>query len=375
MPLRYTRTGAAFPAHLPIQPATWTTWSTRRCFHASPRTLRVESNTSTASNHYETLNVHPTATPAEIKKYLSSLFIIPPPPTASSPSSGGVTADRSFYLLSKRHHPDHNPSDPHAPTRFMRLSEAYAVLSHVDKRARYDSDVMKRLHPLPPRAQTLGLLPQHRPGRRAPRVRPQPPPRHLHGPAPSFYRSGGWGAHGAKRRAAHEESTGTGAGFGTHSHSHSHPNPNPGAPPPPPPPPPHRPPPPGGSSSSSSGHGTYRPGTGGMGPGQNPYHHADDDLPHFDRAAHERAQRRGDDRRAHRMAQKMGVNIDQPESQTTMSFFAVAAILAVVVMGPFVISGVWRGPAGGGGKKGNGNGNGNGNAGKGEKETDKGKGK
>lgn len=247
----------------------------------------------------------------------------------------------------------------------MHLSEAYAVLSHVDKRARYDSDVMRRLHPHyhhgpKPSGSYHSTGPAGgRPASGLSRRRGT-----YQGPPPSFYRSGGWGAHGAKRRAAHEESTGTGAGFRTHSHPHSHANPggpNPGAPPPPPPPPP----PPG----SGGGHGAYRPGTGsgmgGMGPGQDPFHRGDD-VPHFDHAAHERVQRRGDDRRAHRMAQKMGVNIDQPESQTTMSFFAVAAILAVVVMGPFVISGV----SGGGAK---GNGNGNGNSGKGEKEKEAGR--
>ena len=72
-----------------------------------------------------------------------------------------------------------------------------------------------------------------------------------------------------------------------------------------------------------------------MGPGQDPYGHQDD-VPHFDRAAHERAQRRGDERRAHRRARERGVNIDQPESATSMSFFGVAAILSIVVAGPFL---------------------------------------
>jgi len=71
-------------------------------------------------------------------------------------------------------------------------------------------------------------------------------------------------------------------------------------------------------------------------------------VPHFDREAHERAQRRGDERRAHRIARQRGVNIDQPESPNTMSFLGVAAILAAVVMGPFLISGMWhRGDSGG----------------------------
>jgi hypothetical protein len=77
-----------------------------------------------------------------------------------------------------------------------------------------------------------------------------------------------------------------------------------------------------------------------MGPGQDPYGHRDD-VPHFDREAHERAQRRGDERRAHKLAREKGVNIDQPETATTVSFLGVAAILAIVVMGPFAING-WR---------------------------------
>jgi hypothetical protein len=85
-----------------------------------------------------------------------------------------------------------------------------------------------------------------------------------------------------------------------------------------------------------------------MGPGQDPYGHQDD-VPHFDRAAHERAQRRVDDRRAHRLARERGVNIDQPESATSMSFFGVAAILAVVVAGPFLLSAAVRNMASGNG--------------------------
>jgi hypothetical protein len=80
-----------------------------------------------------------------------------------------------------------------------------------------------------------------------------------------------------------------------------------------------------------------------MGPGQDPFGHHND-VPHFDRAAHERAQRRGDERRAQKIAKERGVNLD-PESGSTMSFMGVAMILAAVVSGPFVIS--WLGRNGG----------------------------
>ncbi|KAK3307955.1 uncharacterized protein B0T15DRAFT_523112 [Chaetomium strumarium] len=300
MPLRYAPTGTAITAQLATQTAAW---SGRRFFHTSPRLLHLDSNTSDASNHYETLNVRPDASPAEIK--------------------------RSFYLLSKRHHPDHNPSDPHAPSRFMRISEAYATLSHADKRALYDRDVMRTTRNNPhyhhaPKGSYHSTGPAG--GRPASGLSSRRRGTYQ-GPPPSFFRSGGWGAHTAKRRAAHEESTGFGAGYGTDSSrggsgaagaAHQQP--------PPPPPPPH------GSGGGGGG------GVGGMGPGQNPFGHRDD-VPHFDRDAHERAQRRGEELRARRAARRAGLNPDEPDSPTNMSFFAAAAILAVVVMAPLMLTG------------------------------------
>ncbi|KAH6840721.1 hypothetical protein B0I37DRAFT_448916 [Chaetomium sp. MPI-CAGE-AT-0009] len=321
MPLRFPLTSAALTAQLPAPPAA--AWSCHRFFHASRRTLHLETNASSSANHYETLNVHPTASPAEIKK--------------------------SFYHLSKRHHPDHNPTDPHAPTRFMRISEAYAVLSHADKRARYDRHHghnhphgNQHHHPQPGASYHSTGPAGGRPASGLSRRRGT-----YQGPPPSFYRTGGWGAHGAKRRAAHEESTGgagsAGSGFGTDAHSHQnrHAGPGPGtgggsgvgAGPPPPPPPP--PPPGGGGFGAGFGGGA----AGGMGPGQDPFGHRGD-VPHFDHEAHERTQRRGDERRAHRRAREKGVNIDQPETSTTVSFLGAVAILAIVVMGPFLITGM-----------------------------------
>ncbi|KAL2152638.1 hypothetical protein VTH82DRAFT_5822 [Thermothelomyces myriococcoides] len=304
MPFRYTFINAALPAQLPVR-RRLPTWNCHRFFHASPRALSLDSNTSGPTNHYETLGVHPTATAAEIKK--------------------------SFYLLSKRHHPDHNPSDPHAPARFMRISEAYAVLGHAEKRARYDREHARLLNPHyhhhhHPATTRKGSYHSTGPAGGRPASGLSRRRSTFQGPPPSFYRSGGWGAHGAKRRAAHEESTG-GAGFGTDSR---------GGPPPPPPPPP---PPGGGSSGGGFTGGGF--GTGGMGPGQDPFGHKDD-VPHFDREAHERAQRRVDDRRAHRIAKERGVDIDHLEKPTTVSFFGMAAILAVVVTVPFLVSGMFK---------------------------------
>ena len=59
MPLRYTPTGAA------LHRFSATLGGGQRFFHAS---RRLDGNSSPDNNHYDTLNVHPDASPAEIKK-------------------------------------------------------------------------------------------------------------------------------------------------------------------------------------------------------------------------------------------------------------------------------------------------------------------
>ena len=44
----------------------------------------------------------------------------------------------AYRRLAVQHHPDRNPDDPDAEEKFKEASEAYAVLSDADKRARYD---------------------------------------------------------------------------------------------------------------------------------------------------------------------------------------------------------------------------------------------
>ncbi len=45
---------------------------------------------------------------------------------------------QAFRKLAKKFHPDTNPDDPQAETKFKEINEAYEVLSDSEKRAQYD---------------------------------------------------------------------------------------------------------------------------------------------------------------------------------------------------------------------------------------------
>ncbi|KAI8947008.1 DnaJ-domain-containing protein [Xylaria longipes] len=253
----------------------------RRPFHSTA--ARRDEAIDNARNHYETLKITPTASPADIKK--------------------------SFYNLSKTHHPDlHEAAGRRAAAkRFMRISEAYSILSSPIKRAKYDREHMGG-----------SISHSHSPGHSPPHARkgsyastgPGPaggrPASGLsrrrgtfQGPPPSFFRSGGWGAQGEKRRAAHEESTGMGS-------------------------------------------------MGGMGPGQDPFGHRDD-VPHFDKEGHQRTGRHSDRRREARRASagEHGQRVTiEPERGVAGMFFAIGGILLLSFMGPFVVSQIWYGATG-----------------------------
>ena len=44
----------------------------------------------------------------------------------------------AFRSLARQNHPDKNPDDPDAETRFKEIQEAYAILSNPDERRKYD---------------------------------------------------------------------------------------------------------------------------------------------------------------------------------------------------------------------------------------------
>lgn len=142
-------------------------------FHATA--LRFSDS---APSHYETLQVTPTADVKEIK--------------------------RQFYALSKKNHPDHNKDDPTASTRFVAISEAYHTLSVPEKRAQYDAQLHQAErrsgwgrgggYGHPQGSYSSASYAGSRPATGLNKKRGT-----FRGPPPSFYNSGGYGRHEAKR--------------------------------------------------------------------------------------------------------------------------------------------------------------------------------
>ncbi|KAI0971607.1 hypothetical protein F4678DRAFT_472559 [Xylaria arbuscula] len=257
----------------------------RRPFHSTA--VRRDEAIDNARNHYETLKVAPSASAAEIKK--------------------------SFYTLSKTHHPDLHEASARrtAAKRFMRISEAYSILSSPTKRAKYDHDHMNLAQTQSHAAQRKGSYASTGPAGGRPASGLSKRRGTFQGPPPSFFRSGGWGAQGEKRRAAHEEST-------------------------------------GGAESSGAGTGNAGRGTmGGMGPGQDPFGHRDE-VPHFDKEGHQRTGRHSDKRREARRASvdrsQHGVTIE-PERGVAGMFFVIGSVLLISFLGPLFVGRLWYGGA------------------------------
>ncbi|KAF2100799.1 DnaJ-domain-containing protein [Rhizodiscina lignyota] len=263
------RPSRRFSSHLPLP----SRLPSARCFRTT-RILRDDA----FPDHYETLGVPQNASPGDIKK--------------------------QFYSLSKRHHPDLNPNDSTASSRFVKISEAYHVLGSSEKRKRYDRD-WHRAHGVGHHHGSVarGSFSSHssgpagsRPASGLSRRRTQ-----FRGPPPSFYRSGGYGDHGAKR--SQYQYTGQS-----------------------------EPPPPGGSESSS----------GGYGPGQGePVY--DPNIPHWNRASHKRTHEGLAGRREWVVQAQADARRDYEalkDSTGLATNFLV--VLGLVLIGGGIGSGVWR---------------------------------
>lgn len=98
-----------------------------------------------------------------------------------------------------RHHPDRNRTDPNASQRFARISAAYNVLGNASKRAVYDRDHgFHRVHasaaPGHTHAHPMGSHSSYAGSRPASGLSKRRSA--FHGPPPSFYEQGGYGATG-----------------------------------------------------------------------------------------------------------------------------------------------------------------------------------
>ncbi|CAK7201685.1 hypothetical protein SEUCBS139899_004394 [Sporothrix eucalyptigena] len=257
---------------------------TTRSFSSSRRLFQDGPLTADGRTHYETLNVPFSADVADIKK--------------------------SFFKLSKVHHPDRNPNDPNAPRRFMRISEAYAVLGHTEKRAVYDREVMRH-------HQHHHVRGQHRPGASYHSTGPAGgrPASGLsrrrsafRGPPPSFYRN-------------------TGTGKGTAYSPDDNPSSN-------------------SSQQRRSSNTGPQYGPAGFGPGNvnanDPGTRSNPATPHFDWYKTERTHHNISQRVAERRAAAAHEAASKEETSMAMGFLIISAALVAGVLVPVMIFGDWK---------------------------------
>ncbi|KAL1960262.1 hypothetical protein VTO42DRAFT_8805 [Malbranchea cinnamomea] len=261
-------------------------------------TLHVHAFSSSAGlfaearepTYYEILNVPITATTQEIKK--------------------------QFYALSLTHHPDRNPDDPEAHTKFASISSAYQVLSNATKRARYDRD-----HGIHRQVAAAGPTSTRSNVYRGSYVGSRPPSGlskrrgEFRGPPPSFYAHGGYGN--------------TSHWHGRHSHphqQHTHDYPH-------------------QSSSSTSSSSPFSNTTSGRrsSPTDDPtsfiFHNP---IPHFDAGAHFRTQAAEDARRrirrakafeqAKQQARARGIDVDEDVGSAASRFCGVMGLVVVAIL-------------------------------------------
>lgn len=260
--------------------------STLRHFH------RTTAWSSEIIDHYQALGLEPNASATAIKKSLTPLF----PPLIISlicllTDQGG--GGRQFYTLSKTHHPDHNPNDPSASDRFVKISEAYAVLGSPEKRQKYDRDNTRGGAATGPRtstrrgshsSSTYGARPASGLSKRRTQFR---------GPPPSFYKNGGWGSQGTKRQSQADAGASPGA-------------------------------------AGTTTEGGF--GGGGYGPGQA---QAGWDVPHFDREAHLRTQEQ-QERRWMLRRRTGGEDADYSGAGMLIQFLLVGGVISMALMLPLL---------------------------------------
>jgi len=295
---------------MPLRPTPFP-WTCRLHPLSPPRPARF-LHTSTAlrndsTDHYETLGLHPNASAAEIKKYF-----FPYPSHGQSPSTTTTRIkqhptnppsppNRQYFTLSKSHHPDHNPNDPTSSSRFVKIAEAYAILGSPSKRQRYDhhhhhhsSHSTSGHHPHGSHHSSSSSPFGARPASGLSKRRT-----HFRGPPASFYRSGGWGAHGAKRAAQAEATASASAFTGAAS---------------------------GAASSAGMNNG------GGLGGAAGAAMGGGNDVPHFDRDGHFRTQEQQELRRRRRLAEE-GVSFENGGS-LLFNFLFVGGIISLAIAIP-----------------------------------------
>ena len=228
-------------------------------------------------NHYQILGLEPGASAGNIKKSAYHRMI----------HCSGLMEYRQFYALSKTHHPDHNPHDPQASERFVKISEAYATLGNSQKRERYDRDIIQT-QSAPSHQSSRGSYSGtsapfgSRPASGLSRRRTQ-----FKGPPPSFYRSGGWGSHGVRRQAQAEGAS---------------------------------------ASAHRANTGSANPG-GGFSPGQGRSGFIND-VPHFDQEGHLKTQQSHEERWKSRMRDDVSI-YHSNGADVFMRFLLVAGIVGL----------------------------------------------